>query len=104
MHVKVVQVKANVGRTERVEANTLAFEDDELGVLRMERFAEAFARTLRVEATHTLQTVTHCSDTKGHKLVEISHAHGRKRDSGDHDFAFASLTAMASGSEQTSMP
>lgn len=82
MHVKVVQVKAVVGRTERVEANPLAFEDAELGVLGIERLAEAFARTLWVEAPHTLQTVAHRRDTKDHKLVEINHAHGRKRDGG----------------------
>jgi len=103
-HVKVVQVKAVACRTECVEADTLTGEYDELGVLGIERLAQPLARTLGVEAAHMLQTVSHRSDTQGHKLVEISHAHSRKRDGGDHVFAFASLTVADSGSEQTSMP
>ena len=80
MDVKVVQVKAIVGGTERVESDTLTVEDDELTVLRIERFAEALARTLWVEATDSLQTVAHRSDTKGYKLVEIRYGHDGKRD------------------------
>lgn len=51
--VKVVQVKAIVGGTERVEANALGVEDDELSMLGMERLAETLARPLWVEPTDT---------------------------------------------------
>ena len=82
MDVKVVQVKAIAGGMERVEADTLTVEDDELTVLRMERLAEALARSLWVEAPDTLQTVAHRSDTKGYKLVEICQGHDGKCDAG----------------------
>ena len=80
--VKVVQVKTIVGRTERVESDTLTVEDDELTVLRIERFAEALPRTLWIEATNMLKTGAHRSDTKRYKLVKIRRAHGRKCDVG----------------------
>jgi hypothetical protein len=80
MDVEVVQVKSIVGGSERVEANTVTVEDDELSMLRVERLAEALPRTLWVEATDMLKTGAHSSDAKGNKLVEIRRAHGRKRD------------------------
>ena len=80
MDVKVVQVKAIFGRTERVKSNTLTVDDNELTMLRIERLAEALPRTLWVEATDMLKTGTHRSDAKGNKLIEICRAHGRKRD------------------------
>jgi len=80
MDVKMIQMKAIGGGTERVEADTLTVENDELTVFRIERLAEALARTLWVEATDTLQTVAHRIDTKAYKLVEIRHGHNGKRD------------------------
>ena len=80
MNIKMVQVKPIVGWTECVEADALSVENDELRVLRIERLAQAIARSLRIETPDLLQTGPHRSEAESRKLVEIGCGNFRERD------------------------
>lgn len=79
MNIKVVQMKTIDRRTESVETDMLAIEDDELRVLGMERVPKAFTGSLGIESTNAFQTFTHGRDAKRNQFVKVSGGNIRKR-------------------------
>jgi hypothetical protein len=71
MDVEMIQMIAILCRTKRAKTNARSIQENDLTVLREERFAKTLPSPVRIESPHAFKALPHGRDAESEQLFEI---------------------------------